>query len=912
MLDILETPNGFEVQFAYKPWLVSAIKKIPGAGFRQSGGKKYWHVPSSSGTALLNWAAGLGVSAKNATLTQIGEIDPLPDLEIDIPLKMQLFPYQANGVAYALKYKRVIVGDQPGLGKAQPLTAKIATPKGWIKMGDAKKGTPIIGADGNLYQIEGVFPQGDRPVYKITFNDGTSTECDIEHLWRVRDVNRRRRNTGWIVKSTKELLDAGLQYRDNIARQSTGRKPVLKWEIPVLKAFDLPDRDFVIHPYILGALLGDGSICGKDICISIPDFEIETKNIIESLLPVNLKLWLNKYTDCPQYYITQTKTTNKNPFTAEIERLGINVKGKVKFIPEEYLFASKQQRLDLLRGLMDTDGSAKMNRITFHTCSESLAKSISDLVFSLGGQAILREYNRTHQGKSIEWQVNIRINECPFYMQRKVDHWGVSKKTNHASRYISSIEPIGIMPTQCIKVAAQDHLYLTDSFIVTHNTGQAIATAEGAKCKCVLIICPATIRENWKREIEDKWTSRKALILSDRVLKTWHTFYKVGMIKYFIVNYESLKKYFVESIEKPMGKDGKPVPLRLNHIKFRETIDLFDCIIIDEVHRTKDGKTMQSKLCMGIAKGKEYVLALTGTPVVNKPVDLIPQLHIIQQLDKFGNYKGFIDRYCQGYNQASNLKELNYLLHQNCFYRREKTEVLKDLPDKMREILSCDITTRTEYNKAENDLKNFLKENLLKSDEEITKSLRGEVMVKIGILKKIAARGKVEEVIAHIQEVVESGEKIVVFAWHKEIVFDLKKAIPGSVTIVGDDSMDNRQRAVDSFQNDPKVQVILCNIKSGGVGITLTASSRVAFIELPWHPADAEQCEDRCHRIGQKDSVQCSYFLGLNTIDEYIYDIIEKKRVIVNQVTGAHDDIETVEKNMVDQLIGIFSKQPNQ
>lgn len=556
MLDIVETNSGaYEVKFPYKPWLVTAIKQIPGASFRGNG--KFWHVPASSSVALLNWAKTFGAAPKQKTVTEIGEIEPLPELTIDIPLRMNMFPYQRNGVAYAIDKKRVIVGDQPGLGKS----------------------------------------------------------------------------------------------------------------------------------------------------------------------------------------------------------------------------------------------------------------------------------------------------------------------------------------------------------------GQAIATVEGANCKCILIICPATLRENWKREIEDKWTWKKALILSDRVRNTWPQYYKVGMIKYFICNYESLKKYFVESINRPLGKDGNPVPLRLNHIKFKDTIDHFDAVIIDEVHRCKDGKTQQSKFVMGIAKGKEYVLALTGTPVVNKPVDLIPQLHIINKLDSFGGYKGFIDSYCQGYNQASNLKELNYLLHKHCFYRREKSEVLKDLPDKMRSIMKCDIENRAEYTKAENNLKAYLKENMGKTDAEITKSLRGEVMVMIQILKKIAARGKVEAVVEHIREVVEAGEKIVVFAWHKEIVYELKKAIPGSVTIVGDDSMDQRQRAVDSFQKDLKVQVIICNIKSGGVGITLTASSRVIFIELPWHPADCEQGEDRCHRIGQKGSVQCGYFLAVNSIDEYIYDIIEKKRSIVNQVTGSEEDIETTEKNMVDQLIGIFKGQ---
>ncbi|MBK7885502.1 MAG: DEAD/DEAH box helicase [Chitinophagaceae bacterium] len=566
MLDITETDNGYEVKFAYKPYLVTAIKKIPGARF--NGGKKHWWVPASSGNALLNWAGVFGAKAKPQTVIEIGEIDPLPELTVDIPLKKQMFTFQGRGVAYNLIHKRVIVGDQPGLGK----------------------------------------------------------------------------------------------------------------------------------------------------------------------------------------------------------------------------------------------------------------------------------------------------------------------------------------------------------------TAQAIATVEAADCKCVLVICPATIRENWKREIEDIWTNKKALILTDRVKTTWPTFYKVGMIKYFICNYESLKKYFVEEINKPEDK-----PMRLNHIKFRDTIDLFDAVIIDEIHRCKDGKTQQSKFVMGIARGKEYVLALTGTPVVNKPIDLVPQLHIIGHLasvvshipapvgkdGKLGDvsgYKRFVDRFCQGWNQASNLKELNYMLHKHCFYRREKSEVLKDLPDKMRSILKCDIENRPEYSHAENEFKNFLKSAGFSSGQ-IDKSMRAEALVKMMLLKKLSARGKINEVVEHVKEVVEAGEKIVVFAWHREIVYALKEAIPGAVTIVGDDSMDQRQRAVDGFQNNPKVQVIICNIKSGGVGITLTASSRVAFIELPWHPADGEQCEDRCHRIGQKDSVQCSYFLGINTIDEYIYEIIEKKRLIVNQVTGGEDNVETVERNIVDELIGIFSKQ---
>ena len=469
-------------------------------------------------------------------------------------------------------------------------------------------------------------------------------------------------------------------------------------------------------------------------------------------------------------------------------------------------------------------------------------------------------------------------------------------------------EPYEVMPYQTRGVAynLQHKTVIVGDQPGLGKTVQAILTAILGGSKCILIICPATLRENWKREWK-LWADKNAMVMTDRVKNTWPQYYKVGMCNVFICNYESLKKYFVESIAEFIDeKTGKKKPLRINHITFKENISFFDTVIIDEVHRCKDGRTQQAKFVMGIAKGKEWILGLTGTPVVNKPIDLIPQLHIIGRLYEFGGYKGFVDRYCQGFSEASNLKELNYLLHKHCFYRREKKEVLKDLPDKMRNIVRVDITNRAEYAKAENQFIEYLKENLGKTDGEIDRSLRGEIMVQMQILKKVAARGKKEAFIDAVKEVVDAGEKIILFAWHKDIVHDLKESIPGAVTVVGDDTMESRQRSVDAFQNDPKIQVIICNIKSGGVGITLTASSRVSFIELPWTPADCDQFEDRAHRIGQKDSVSANYFLGQDTIDEYIYQIIEKKRNIANQVTGAEDIIET---NIVDEFINLFTKE---
>jgi SWI/SNF-related matrix-associated actin-dependent regulator of chromatin subfamily A-like protein 1 len=435
------------------------------------------------------------------------------------------------------------------------------------------------------------------------------------------------------------------------------------------------------------------------------------------------------------------------------------------------------------------------------------------------------------------------------------------------------------------------------------KTLQAIGTLEAAmqqrkQTYPALIICPASLKENWKREFE-LTSNRRAVVLSDKMVKSWPNYIKTGLADVLIVNYESLKKYFVAETNIPKGES-----LMLKYIKFRPEIDLFKSVVIDEIHRLKDTGTAQSKYSRGICKGKAWILGLTGTPVVNKPNDLISQLGIIERFaELFGTLKQFQNRFCSKNTTRADLQELNYVLKQNCFFQRKKQDVLKQLPDKVRQIILCDITTRKEYQEAIANLSQYLREYRAKSEQEIEISLRGQVMVQIGICKNISARGKLNEVSEHINEVIESGEKIIVFIHQKEIAQALLKLYPHAVTVTGSDTTETRQANVDRFQKDPKANIIICNIKAGGVGITLTASSRVAFVELPWHAADADQCEDRAHRIGQKDSVQCTYFLGANTIDTHIYNIIEEKRAMAGQITGNED---STQKQIINKIAEIL------
>ncbi|WP_129714644.1 DEAD/DEAH box helicase [Pedobacter sp. SYP-B3415] len=435
------------------------------------------------------------------------------------------------------------------------------------------------------------------------------------------------------------------------------------------------------------------------------------------------------------------------------------------------------------------------------------------------------------------------------------------------------------------------------------KTVQAIATVLHYNAFPCIVVCPSALKENWRREWAEKWTSKKAMVLTDNIRTTFPRYWEAGLADVFIVNYESLKKFFVKS----MPAKGEKKRLTIKDIVFKQQmVEMFKSVIVDESHRCKSFGTQQTKFVKGLANGKDIILLCTGTPVMNKPVELVPQLGILDQLDPFGGYKGFINRYCAGPNNASNLKELNYKLRTNCFYQRDKSEVLKDLPAKMRQIVYCEIDNRKEYVAAEADLMNYLIQYQNADDERVERAMRGEIMVKMGILKNISARGKLQDVFDFVEDIIASGEKLVLFAYLKDIVGEIKQRFPGCVTVTGDDNEKQKQAAVDTFQNDPSCKLFVGNIIAAGVGLTLTSASRVAFIEQWWNPAIMDQCEDRCHRIGQQDSVNCFYFLGRETIDEKIYEIIDRKRVMVANVTGSE---EQVQESVIDDLINLFNQK---
>lgn len=431
------------------------------------------------------------------------------------------------------------------------------------------------------------------------------------------------------------------------------------------------------------------------------------------------------------------------------------------------------------------------------------------------------------------------------------------------------------------------------------KTAQAIGTMTASGAFPALVICPASLKLNWQREFK-KFGGVDAIILDDTNRNVWQNILRMKrkdgkpLCQVVITNYESLKKFFVRRL-------NRQERFTLKSIEFDERVRLFRSVIIDESHKCKSNKTQQSKFVQGIAQGKEYVLELTGTPVVNNNMDLLQQLNIMGRLEEFGGYTKFVGRYCAGFNKSSHLKELNFRLRQTCFFRRQKKDVLTQLPDKTRSYLVTDISNRKEYNAAEHDVIKYLKDYTNADNEKILKALRGAIMVKMGILKQVSARGKVASAVEVIHNTIDGGEKLIVFCFLKEVVAALKSEFPEAVTVTGDDNDKQKQRAVDMFQEDAACKLIILNYRSGGTGLTLTAASNVLFVEFPWTYSDCCQAEDRAHRNGQKNAVTCTYLLGSGTIDEYMFNLIQTKKEISNGVTGTDD--ETHEKISQQELL---------
>jgi len=394
-----------------------------------------------------------------------------------------------------------------------------------------------------------------------------------------------------------------------------------------------------------------------------------------------------------------------------------------------------------------------------------------------------------------------------------------------------------------------------------------------------VIIVPATLKLNWRKETL-KWIGEESYIING---KKDEGYYNEDII---IINYD-----IMEAHQKQLTKLNPQI------------------VIGDEIHKIKNQQAKRTKAVKKLCKKVPHIIGLSGTPILNRPVEIFSILNILKP-EIFPNYWRFGERYGDPqnngfgtvYNGSSNLEELHELLREHAMIRRLKKNVLTELPDKQKSVITFSIDNRKEYKEAEEDVIQYI--HNLDGREAAIRASRAETLARFNKLKQLAAQGKMKCAIKWIEDFLESEEKLVLFAVHKKVITQIMEHFGDiAVKIDGSVSSVKRQKAVDDFQNDPKIKLFVGNIIAASEGITLTASSNVAFLELGWVPGLHSQAADRVHRIGQANACTIYYLLSEDTIEEDIAEMIDRKQKVVSAVLdGGEPDEGTLFQDLWNTL----------
>lgn len=447
-------------------------------------------------------------------------------------------PGQKRVVELWEKSQALIITGPAGTGKAQPLSSTIMTPSGPKAMGDIEIGDLVCTPTG-VSSVIGVFPQGEKEIYRVTFDDGSSTLCCLAHLWTV----------GHIRRNWKLLKTVDTKYLIENHRTPQGRRVLY---LPSHDPVEMAAQEYPLDPYIIGVMLADGGLTrGASVLSSTDDFILSKVN---KLLPQEYEL--RKRTPhnpdkCDYLIVRKVRTGHPSYVSMAFKKLGLwGKKSPDKHIPEEYLKGSIEQRTALLHGMMDGDGSVEITSgmPIYYTTSEKLAKDFRYLVASLGGTCKTKMkypsyYSEKYQ-KYVKGLPCYIIHPClpnsilPFSLPRKLDL--VKPRTKYfPRRYVDKVEFVGEMEAQCIKIENENGLYLTDNFIVTHNTAVALAMALKYAKKVILCRPAVSVDEELgfaPGTIEEKlapWLSPFSDVLGDlsetRYLAKWKNIETVGI-----------------------------------------------------------------------------------------------------------------------------------------------------------------------------------------------------------------------------------------------------------------------------------------------------------------------------------------------------------------------------------------------
>jgi len=864
------------VSFKYDKALVDAIKSFPIKYWNND--NKEWELPTSTLEEVISKfnKYPIDIQADASELIRLMNINY--ELPTEFEYKTKPFAHQVEGFEYGLTHDRWLLADEQGLGKALALNTKVYTPSGYKLMKDIQVGDYVFGKDGRPTKVTAVYNHSNVDMYRITFSDGVSIECCKDHLWEINDQHGKKVvDTEWFTKKDQ----FGRVRKDNLF--STGSKSYKYW-IDRCEPIQFDYQNIPIDPYVIGVLLGDGCITGG---VSLTSYGQEIVDAVNSKLPTGY--YLNSSASMKDTEFNIISSDKCNLVKQNLKKLGLlGTNSHTKFIPDVYKYNSVDVRLNVLRGLIDTDGYATGdNLLQFTSVSKQLCDDVRFLVESLGGLVSYSEkpcgYNNKITGMA--YTLTIRLDnpqECCTLARKNnmLKHRAFKPRRN-----IVSIERIENADAKCITVDNLDSLYVIDHFVVTHNTKQTIDIAIAKKYqrgyKHCLIVCGVNgLKWNWVNEVRTH-SNEDAYILGQKTMKDGKI--KIGSNKDKLEDVKNLKNnsaYFIITNVESFRDDE--IAKELQNLCNERHIGV---IAFDECHKAKNPTSQQGK---GILKiYAETMIAMTGTPLMNNPLDL----YIILKWLGYENHSfyQFRNYYCKmgGFNGYEiigyqNLDDLQNKLDK-IMLRRKKEDVL-DLPEKtyVEEYVEMTPKQAQVYKEVTMDIKANI-DQVKAAVNPLSALIRmrqatGYTGILSSMIKESAKLDRMEEL---VEEARANGKKVVIFSnWTQmtDVVYDrLYSKGYGISVITGETKDEDRQQIVDLFQTSNNCNILIGTVGAMGTGLTMTAGTVEIFMDEPWNRALKDQAEDRCHRIGQKNNITIYTLLCKDTIDERIHQLVYKK-----------------------------------
>lgn len=432
--------------------------------------------------------------------------------------------------------------------------------------------------------------------------------------------------------------------------------------------------------------------------------------------------------------------------------------------------------------------------------------------------------------------------------------------------------------------------HINGSGVGCGKTKMAIFYAEMLDLFPCMVVCPASVKSGWLREWKETNPGRRVSVIST---SSPPEDFEADVI---VINYDILGK----RVTKENGKTS--LEIRLDGMKKKS----FSLVIADEIHFLKNRKSIRSKTFKKLIHKVPSVIGLTGTLIMNRPAELLNILMLIERIkeiapdDQYHHY--FFERYCNmketnfgmDISGASNIKELNRLLKECCYFQVNKRDALKELPPISENVVECEITNKRAYKKAKDDLLQFI-EDKFKDEEKVEKAARAEFLVKLSTLKQLSLEGKEKFIKKWVEEWMEANEeeKLLVFASQSTILTKIAGEFREGLLITGSTTTKKRDEILQRFFSQKESRVLFANIGCLGTGVDglQKVCSNMTILELPPRPSDLVQVIGRLERSGQENPVTIQYLLSPETIDRDLWEMLKGKKDVTDMLNkGFQDD----------------------